>query len=245
MRRIALMLTAVLVAVIGLVPLASAAQAVPSVEAAGYTYDTPAYDPPGKGAASQRGPPAHGLAATAYDTVDRWSRGTLARPDGLTAPSSTTYVYPVMLGQVAQAAPTTARQCVVADGELSPVQPAQDAAETGIVGATRLSEAELATASRLQRLPQFSGRTFSESPHVGAEYVDDLGRSYDALGTPAASKYWNEQQFLRSIDSHVLKSNDFTVIDLTGFTSEQVGVVSGYVNSLPSATQATIVRIGF
>jgi hypothetical protein len=84
-----------------------------------------------------------------------------------------------------------------------------------------------------------------ESPHVGAEYVDDLGRSYDALGMPAASKYWNERQFLASINSHLLKSNDFTVVDLTGFTSEQVGAVSGYVNSLSSELQARIIRIGF
>jgi hypothetical protein len=52
------------------------------------------------------------------------------------------------------------------------------------------------------------GRTFGESPHVGAEYVDDLGRSFDALGSPAASAHWNQTQFLRSIDSHLLKSND-------------------------------------
>ena len=97
----------------------------------------------------------------------------------------------------------------------------------------------------MQQLPQFAGRTFSESPHVGAEYVDDLGRSYDALGSPAASAHWNQGQFLRSIDSHLLKSNDFTVVDLTGFTSNQVGVVSSYVDSLSPAAQAQIVRIGF
>lgn len=130
MRRIALMFIAALVALIGLVPLASAAQAVPSVEAAAYTYDTPAYGPPGNGAASERGPPAQGLAATAYDAVDHWSRGTLARPDGLTTPSSTTDAYPAMFGQVEQAAPTTAHQAVVADGQLSSVQPAQDAANS-------------------------------------------------------------------------------------------------------------------
>lgn len=109
----------------------------------------------------------------------------------------------------------------------------------------RLSAAEQATAARLQQLPQFAGRTFSESPHVGAEFVDDLGRSYDALGTPAASARWNQGQFLRSIDSHLLKSNDFTVVDLTGFTSDQAGVVSGYLDSLSPASQARIVRIGF
>jgi RHS repeat-associated protein len=120
-----------------------------------------------------------------------------------------------------------------------------DAAEIGIPGASRLSSGEQATAARLQELPEFAGRTFTESPHVGAEYVDDLGRTYDAMGEPAASTYWNETEFLRSIDRHIVKSNDFTVIDLSGFTPEQVAAVTRYVDSLSPEAQATIVRIGF
>lgn len=129
MRRIALMFIAALVALIGLVPLASAAQAVPWVEAAAYTYDTPAYDPPGNGAASERAQRAHGPAATAYENVDHWSRGSLARPAGLSTPSITTSAYRGMIGQPAQATPTAARQAVVV-GELSSAQPIQDAART-------------------------------------------------------------------------------------------------------------------
>jgi hypothetical protein len=114
---------------------------------------------------------------------------------------------------------------------------------TGIPGAKRLSQSEQATAARLlQDRPDLQ---LVESEHLGAEYVDQSGRTYDALGNPAASKYWNEDQFLRSIDSHLLKSNDFTVIDLTGFTKDQINAVSHYINNLPSASRDKIIRIGF
>ena len=118
MRRIALMFIAALVALIGLVPLASTAQAGPSVEAAAYTYDTPEYDPPGNGAASQRGPPAQSLATTACD-ADRWSRGTLARSDVLAAPAITTYGYLGTPARVARPMTTTGAHVVLVDGDRS------------------------------------------------------------------------------------------------------------------------------
>jgi hypothetical protein len=93
--------------------------------------------------------------------------------------------------------------------------------------------------------PDFAGRTFKESPHVGAEYIDDLGRSYDAVGRPQASQFWDEQTFLDSIDVHLLKSNHYTVIDLTQFTPEQVAAVRAHIDRLPAKQQARIVRIGF
>jgi len=106
----------------------------------------------------------------------------------------------------------------------------------------RLSPAEQATAARLQAQ---TGLRLRESPHVGSEYVDDLGRTYDALGDPIASRFWDELQFLRSIDRNILKSNDFTFIDMTGFTQQQIDVVRNHVNGLPQASQAKIMRIGF
>jgi hypothetical protein len=115
-------------------------------------------------------------------------------------------------------------------------------APRGIPNAKRLSKAEQATAERLQ---QKLGVKLEESPHAGAEYVDDLGRTYDAVGSPEASKFWNKKEFLKSIDRHLMKSNDFTVIDLTGFTPEQVVAVRAHLDSLPSTQQAKIIRIGF
>jgi len=69
--------------------------------------------------------------------------------------------------------------------------------------------------------------------------------TYDAIGSPKASKFWNAQQFLDQINKHLLKSNDFTVTDLTGFTAEQITTVRNHENSLPATSQAKIIRIGF
>jgi hypothetical protein len=132
-------------------------------------------------------------------------------------------------------------------GEAEPRSPAETTApsieDKPIPDAARLTADEQETARRLKQ--RFPDREFRESDHFGAEYVDDQGRRYDPLGTPSASKFWNEKEFLYSIDSHLLKSNDFTVIDLTGFTPEQVTIVREYLDALPPATTSKIIRIGF
>ena len=117
-----------------------------------------------------------------------------------------------------------------------------EAADVAIADAVRLTEAEQATAGRLMEL---LGIELQESSHIGAEYVDALGRTYDALGTPAASQFWNAEQFTNSIASHLLKSNDFTVIDLTGFTSGQIAEVNAYLGTLSDAQLARIIKVGF
>lgn len=109
-------------------------------------------------------------------------------------------------------------------------------------GESRLHPDEIATGARLA---QKLGIDLWESPHAGAEFVDALNRTYDACGVPAASKFWNEAKFLRSIDGHLLKSNHFTVLDLTGFTNAQKATVRAYIDGLPAASQARIIRIGF
>ncbi len=115
----------------------------------------------------------------------------------------------------------------------------------GLPAAQRLRPTEQATAYRLWDHPEMDRRTFSESSHDGAEVVDDLGRSYDFLGTPAASQHWNEGVFLRSIDNHPLKSNEYTVVDLTDFAPEHVDVVRSHIDSLSPVDQGKILRIGF
>ena len=116
------------------------------------------------------------------------------------------------------------------------------AASSGLTNATRLTADELATG---QRLEAQLGKPLTESPHIGAEYIDELGRTYDAIGVPKASQFWNEKQFLNSIDEHLLKSNDFTVIDLTGFTPEQIETVRSYLSTLTEEQLTRIIRIGF
>ncbi len=148
-----------------------------------------------------------------------------------------TFAYDTVPGMVAvgAAARIQARAAATEALEAAELEPA-------IPGATRLSEAEQATAARLQAQ---TGLTLKESEHVGSEYVDELGRTYDQMGNPKTSQFWNEKSFLGQIDKHLLKSNDFTVIDLTGFTEAQITTVRNYVNSLPAQSQAKIKRIGF
>ncbi|QRK11627.1 hypothetical protein JQX13_17070 [Archangium violaceum] len=107
--------------------------------------------------------------------------------------------------------------------------------------------AEQRTAQRLADDPDFDGRTFKgiEGKDPGYDWVDDLGRKYDALGDGTKSQYMKLEQFTKSIDHHLLKGNDFTVVDMTGYTAEQIAAVKQYVDALPAAKQAMIVRVGF
>ena len=68
------------------------------------------------------------------------------------------------------------------------------------------------------------------------------------MGNPNTSKYWNPsaaQKFYQAIQAHLLKSMDFTVIDLTGFSEQSAADIANYVDSLPGVEQAKIIRIGF
>jgi hypothetical protein len=95
--------------------------------------------------------------------------------------------------------------------------------------------------------PEFDGRTFEAPPPPDPDYdwIDDLGRTYDAMGDGTKSKYFNLDDFTDSIDGHLLKGNDFTVIDMTGYTADQLGAVRQYVDALSAAKQAMIRRVGF
>lgn len=130
--RLALLAVAAILTLIGL-GMAPARAIAPTAQSAqaSYVYDAPIYTTPGTASASERGPPSAGCADTTYDAVARWSHGTLAHPDGLAPPSSTTYAYPAMLGPDVPATTTTARHGVVADGKFSPVQPAAEGATAG------------------------------------------------------------------------------------------------------------------
>jgi hypothetical protein len=118
--------------------------------------------------------------------------------------------------------------------------------EAGSVGTvanvTRLREAELETGKRLSRK---LGIPLAEGPHEGEELVDPTGKTYDAVGVPRASKFWNGKEFMNAIDQHLLKSVDFVVIDLTGFTPEQINLVERHLGTLSPKQLARIIRVGF
>ena len=95
-----------------------------------------------------------------------------------------------------------------------------------------------------QRLAQQEGLQLTESEHIGAEYVDTAGKSYDAMGTPKAYEYFNQKQFQSAIDDHILKSNHFTAIDLTGASPDQATIIKNYVGTLDKAKQAKVIFVG-
>lgn len=111
----------------------------------------------------------------------------------------------------------------------------------------RLSTPEQETLERAQQEHPELGLRASAEERDG-EYFDNQGRTYDQMGDPRTSQYWNDrmaQSFYKSIDHHLRKSIDYTIIDLTGFSAESKSGIAAYVNSLPAAQQAKIMRIGF
>jgi hypothetical protein len=85
------------------------------------------------------------------------------------------------------------------------------------------------------------------SPHVGADFVDTTGRSFDALLQPGASARWATEwptNIQTQLQRHLAKA-DFTIIDATGLNASQIADLTAHVNGLPAAQQAKIVRIGF
>jgi hypothetical protein len=111
----------------------------------------------------------------------------------------------------------------------------------------RLSGPERDTLNRIRE--EYPDRDFKASTEErDGEYTDGQGRTYDQMGDPKASQYWNPrsaQKFYRAIDAHLNKSMDFTVIDLTGFSEQSASDIASYVDSLPADLQAKIIRIGF
>ena len=105
----------------------------------------------------------------------------------------------------------------------------------------RLSAAERATSERLMVALRQSLRV---SEHEGADFVSAAGTTYDAMGTPQAYQFWNQKEFSGSINTHLRKSNDYTVIDLTGASRSQIDAIKGYVGSLSERARATILFVG-
>ncbi|MFD0366934.1 RHS repeat-associated core domain-containing protein [Streptomyces sp. NPDC127114] len=112
----------------------------------------------------------------------------------------------------------------------------------------RLRPAERETLQRAQqKYPDLNLKAAADERD--GEYIDSLGRTYDQIGNPEASKFWERpgapQKFYRSIDGHLNKSMDFTLIDLTGFSEKSKSDIAGYVDALPPSLREKIVRIGF
>lgn len=102
---------------------------------------------------------------------------------------------------------------------------------------SRLSEAEVDTG---EHLAAQTGLHLEESAHIGEEFVDKAGKTYDAMGQPKAYEYWKPSQFMQSIDDHLNKAVDFVAIDLKGASKEQIAAITKYVSGLAKDDQARI-----
>jgi hypothetical protein len=113
---------------------------------------------------------------------------------------------------------------------------------------SKAKPAEQATAKRLAaNFPEFDGRTFKmpDPPDNDFDWTDEQKTQYDAMGDGTKAQFFNLKQFTDAIDGHLVKSGNLTIIDMTGFTADQIAAVKQYVDALPASKQALIRRIGF
>jgi intein/homing endonuclease len=86
--------------------------------------------------------------------------------------------------------------------------------------AQKLRSHEIETGRRLE---QRLGRKIYESVHEGADFVDEIGKTYDAVGGgKRAARHFKWSEYKRTIDRDLRKSVDYVVIDLTGFSESQI-----------------------
>ncbi len=77
------------------------------------------------------------------------------------------------------------------------------------------------------------------------DFVDVNGKTYDAMGMPEVYINWGDgSQFLKSIDSHLTKSVDSVVIDLTGATLEQIGQILDHISVSGSPNVDNLIFVG-
>jgi RHS repeat-associated protein len=110
-----------------------------------------------------------------------------------------------------------------------------------ISSATRLTQQEISTGVRLATQ---TGKGLAESAHVGEEFVDAAGKTYDAMGGGKAFEHFGDgSKFFDSIVSHTNKSVDVVALDLKGASKGQVGAINDFVKTLTKAQQQKIRRI--
>jgi hypothetical protein len=109
--------------------------------------------------------------------------------------------------------------------------------------ATRLSASEISTGVRLA---EQTGARLVQSEHVGAEFVDAAGKTYDAMGGGKAfeaKNFGDGSKFMNSIVKHVNKSVDKVAIDLKGASKDQVGAIKGFVKTLTRKQQDKVIYV--
>jgi hypothetical protein len=142
-----------------------------------------------------------------------------------------------MIGLGLATAPTTVP---IIGGAIEGLTPGPTGSLT-ISSATRLTEQETSTGVRLASQ---TGTGLAESAHVGEEFVDAAGKSYDAMGGAKAFEHFGAgNNFFDSILSHVDKSVDIIAVNLREASKAQVGAIKNFVQTLMKVQQKKIVYI--
>ena len=106
--------------------------------------------------------------------------------------------------------------------------------------ATRLTATEISTGVRLA---EQTGKALVQSEHVGAEFVDAAGKTYDAVNSAAAYANWfrdGGKAILANIASTANKAVDYVAVDLKGASKEQITAIKDFVKTLTKQQQAKI-----
>jgi hypothetical protein len=126
----------------------------------------------------------------------------------------------------------------ISDSELGRITPlSQDRESSG-----RRRWDETATALRLEKE---AGLSLKRSTVDGADFVDNLGRTWDAIGGAAKDEFFDLAQFARKLEIKLRnQSADRYVIDLTNLGSENASRVLMFVWGLPleQQTRITVLR---
>jgi len=123
------------------------------------------------------------------------------------------------------------------DGYVNPVA----GGRLTIAAETRLFPEEIDTGVRLAKQ---TGEALAEGSHVGEEFVDSFGRTYDAMGGGNAfENFGNGSTFTNSIVNHLDKSVDFVAVDLKGASKEEVGIIKNFVKTLKKADQNRVIYV--
>jgi len=107
-----------------------------------------------------------------------------------------------------------------------------------ISSTTRLTATEISTGVRLA---EQTGARLVQSEHIGAEFVDAAGKTYDAMGGGKAFEHFGDgSKFLNSITNHLNKAVDFVAVDLKGASKDQVKAIKDFVGGLAKDQQNRI-----
>ncbi|WP_245433757.1 phage portal protein [Methylocystis hirsuta] len=97
---------------------------------------------------------------------------------------------------------------------------------------------EVATVLRFEKE---TGRPLKRSSVSGADFQDEFGQTWDAIGSDVSDQFFDYERFARRLQRKLRnRAVDRYVVDLTGLGGEKAARVLSYIWTLPVETQARI-----